>query len=124
MAKILIVDDQAAYVRSLVRALRPNFDLAAATSSDEAKASELGEIAVALVDIRLSEDQEDNREGLDLIRWLRQTHPHVSVVGMSALDEHELPQDVLEAGAVRFLSKPVTVSELMELLKELVGSDR
>ncbi len=117
--KLLIVDDQVMYGRSLDRALRSDFSIVVATTVQGAQQSKGENLSCALVDIRLDEAKPDDRQGLEFIRWLRERKPHIPIVAMSAIEEESLEDEALKAGATRFLRKPIGISRLKELLQEL-----
>lgn len=117
--KLLIVDDQVMYGRSLDRALRSDFSIVVASTVQEARQSEDDDLFCALVDIRLDESMPNDRQGLEFVSWLRERKPQIPIVAMSALDEESLEADALKAGATRFLRKPIVISRLKELLQEL-----
>lgn len=119
-ARIIILDDQEPYIRALERALRGEYEIVPARSLVEAESASFSGVQIALVDIRLREDKPGNREGLAFIGWLGENHPEVAAIAMSAIDEPGLDEAAMATGAVRFLPKPVRVSELKEILRELV----
>lgn len=119
--RLLVLDDQGPYVRSLARALRARYDIVAAGTVEEARERAADNIGVALVDVRLAEDDPANREGLVFVRWLRADRPEVPVIAMSALDDPGLPDEAKAAGAAVFLSKPIRLSELERLLADILG---
>ena len=120
--RLLILDDMEAYIRALERALRREWDVSGASTTYEARHVAEARPEVALVDVRLVEDDPDNREGLDFVRWLRSNGYRLPIVAMSALDDPSLPVEAEAAGADRFIAKPIRVSELRRLLRELLAS--
>jgi CheY-like chemotaxis protein len=119
---ILILDDQAQYLRSLERALRGEFGIRLAANQQEATQKLDHEVAVVLADIRLVESNVNDRQGLDFIRTARTQFPKLTIVAMSALDEAGIEAAAREAGANRFLRKPIIVTQLKELLHGLSAS--
>jgi len=117
MAKILILDDQEDYVRSLTHALRGDFEITTATSLFEAKERMEPTVDLALIDIRLSEDDPSNRDGLHFLEWVRMNYPEIPVIMMSAYREFDLAVESLNLGASYFLRKPINLVELKALLK-------
>lgn len=118
--KILVLDDQEQYLRSLARALRGEYELTTASTKQGAKAALTQEIDAVLTDIRLDESTDDDRQGLDFIRSLRVNYPDIPVVAMSALDVENIEADALAAGATRFLRKPIVISNLKRVLEQLL----
>ena len=119
--KILILDDQAQYLRSLARALRTDYDLALASTMDEAKRMLSEGISLVLTDICLDEASADDRQGIEFIRFVHSHRPAVPVIVMSAIDSPEIKDTSLVAGATQFLRKPILVSSLRKLIEKLVG---
>jgi len=118
--KILVLDDQVQYGRSLDRALRRECELVVATSSGEAKRKLSSDIACILADVRLNESNPNDREGLEFVSWVRSQRPDLPVISMSAVDDESLESDALKAGATRFLRKPIIISQLKVCLQELL----
>lgn len=118
--KLLILDDQEIYIRALVRALRGDYEIVSALSVAEAQERVADDMAIALVDVRLREDEPANRDGLKFVRWLKGNRPTVPVVAMSAVDDQSLPDEAKTAGAALFLQKPLRMSELKHALSTLV----
>jgi len=114
--KILIVDDLQEYLNSLCGALRDSYEIVKATSLREAKEKMDGSVKLALVDIRLSEDDPANQDGLLFLGWLKERFPVVPVVMMSAYRDFEAAVDAQNLGAVHFLKKPINLRELKEVI--------
>lgn len=117
---ILIIDDMQEYLNSLERTLRSIFEVRTALNLPEAKEKATPDIALALVDIRLSQEDASNRDGLEFLRWARAKYPNLPIVMMSAYSEFEAAVDALNLGANKFLKKPINVVELKALLKQLI----
>lgn len=122
--RILVLDDQTQYLRSLARALQAQYEMILASRVDEAKAALSNDIDVILTDIRLDESRDDDRQGLDFLRFLRADYHDLPVIAMSALEVENIEEEAMAAGATRFLRKPIVVSNLRLLLGEIVGGIR
>lgn len=118
--RILIVDDIEPYLNSLCRALRGEYEVIKALSLKEAEEKMDATIRLALVDIRLSEEDPANRDGLLLLGWLKENFPAVPVLMMSAYRDFDAAADALNLGAERFLKKPINLRELKEAISALV----
>ena len=75
---------------------------------------------VALIDIFLPE-----RDGLDLIRSLRASHPRLPLIAISGGSIARHPSDPLEdaitLGAAAILRKPVQAEELFDLIRRVAA---
>jgi len=118
MTKLLIVDDVHEYLDSLSRALSGEYEVVKAASMSETKNKMNDAIKLALVDVRLSETDTANRDGILLLSWLKENYPNLPVVMMSAYKDFDAAVDALHLGASRYLKKPINLREL----KELIGS--
>jgi len=120
MAKILIVDDREDYLRALTSALRRDFEVRLAKSLHEAIANMDASVDVALVDVRLSEDDDENRDGIKFLEWVRKNFPRVPTLMMSAYRDFDAAVEALNLGAAHFLKKPINLRELKELLRSFI----
>lgn len=120
MIKILIVDDVQEYLNSLSRALAGECETVKAASLKEAKERMDDMVKLALVDVRLSEADMANRDGILFLGWLREKYPKVPVVIMSAYRDFDVAVDALNLGASQYLKKPINLRELKNLIDLLV----
>ena len=116
---IVVVDDIPEYLHSLSRALDVAGHVETASTSGEAKAKINSETSIALLDIRLSESDPNNRDGILLLQWIRETFPQIKVILMSAYRDFDATVDALNLGAVGFLRKPINIQELKLKIREL-----
>ena len=117
MAKILVVDDMEQYIDSIERVLYKHA-VVRATSLAMAQNVCTEDIALALVDVRLSEQDIANRDGILLLDWIRKTFPNIPVAVMSGYADHDAAVNAINLGAVRYLKKPITLDELENLVAE------
>lgn len=121
MKKALIVDDIPEYVDTIEAYLEDGFDVLKAGSLDEAKKILAdNRVDLAVIDIRLNEDDPDNREGLELLTWLKERVPDVKVIVMSAYREFDFAVEALNAGADYFMRKPLDPDELNSTIQKLM----
>lgn len=122
MKRILIVDDVQDYLNSLSRALSEEYHVVKAADLEEAKAEVDNSIALALIDVRLSENDLSNRDGIIFLRWLKENYVEIPAVMMSAYKDFETAVDAINLGADRYLKKPINLKELKEIISMLIKS--
>jgi len=122
--KILIIDDIEDYLFSLKNALKDEYEIITAKNLDEAKKKTSKDIDIALIDIRLSEKDVTNRDGLIYLEWLKMNYPETHAVIMSAYKEFDLAVDALNLGAEYFLKKPINLTELKGILKTIISEKK
>jgi DNA-binding NtrC family response regulator len=121
--RILIVDDVAEYVQSLGRALSLEYDIVKTFTLEQAKKAMDSTISLALVDIRLSEDDMANRDGIIFLGWLKENFPNVHVVMMSAYRDFDSAVEALNLHAAGYLKKPINLRELKGLIASLLDKE-
>lgn len=120
--KLLILDDVIEYLNSLSRALGGEHEILTATTIEEAKAKLNDTIQLAILDVRLSEDDIANRDGIQFLGYLRQEYPRLPAIMMSAYRDFDAATDALNLGASYYLKKPINLRELKDLIATL-GSE-
>ena len=120
LKKIIVVDDVAEYVDSLARALSLQYEVLKAYSLQEAKKKMDSSIQLALVDVRLSEEDFTNRDGLIFLSWVKENFPDTPVLMMSAYRDFEAAVEAMNLGASYFIKKPINLKELRELIEKYI----
>jgi DNA-binding NtrC family response regulator len=103
---LLLVDDNEEFVASLKRVLRNEYEVRSAGSQAEALRLFVPPPDIALLDMRLKEDEPDNREGIVLLETLRQQFPDLPVLMNTAHGDVEAAVECVKLGAVDFIQKP------------------
>lgn len=116
--RILVVDDVKEYVDALARALSDEYEVVKAYSLEEGKEKMDATIALAIVDVRLSEIDYTNRDGILLLSWLKENYPTLPVIMISAYRDFDAAVDALNLGASHFLKKPINLKELREIISQ------
>jgi DNA-binding NtrC family response regulator len=120
MKTIFIVDDMQDYLQSLERVLARKWNVICAMSLCEAQEKlQACQVDVALIDIRLSTSDQENRDGIVLLRWLKERDASISVIIMSGFQDFDSAVDAINLGAIHFLKKPIYLPELDKLLGEI-----
>ena len=125
--KILLLEDDHLFARSIRKNLEDYYSVAHATRIDEA----LDLIAKDPPDLVLLDMMLQGENGLDFLGRIKDRMDHISVVALTAVDRIETVVRAMRAGAVDYLTKPVTCDALLlaiehalennELIKEIQG---
>ncbi len=118
-SKILIVDDDIEYLKSLARALKGDFSIVTASSSSEAKELLLSNPDLALFDIRLDDVDINNREGVEVLKFVKREMPTIPVVIMTAYGDIALAVEAMKLGAADFVQKG-DFSELKKTIRNVL----
>ncbi len=121
--RIVIVDDHP-FVREGLKQLlagQSEFNLVGEASSvSDAQASIDGaEPDVAVVDLALGTD-----DGIDLVRWIRQSHPAVRVLVLSMQDEALYAERLLRLGVSGYVMKNVAGTDFLGALRKVARGQK
>ncbi|SDL48735.1 nitrogen metabolism transcriptional regulator, NtrC, Fis family [Modicisalibacter muralis] len=120
-ARIVVVDDDRAIRWVLERALaQPDLEVASFERADGALESLLRQPPdVLLTDIRMP-----GLDGLDLLAKIRETHPDLPVIVMTAHSDLDSAVASYQGGAFEYLPKPFDVDEALALVRRAVAHAR
>ena len=117
MLSILIVEDDITFSLMFTTWLgKKGFVVRSSSSVSDAK-RRLGEEAFDLVisDLRLPDS-----DGIDLLKWLKSTHPSLPLIMMTSYAEIQTAVQAMKLGAADYIAKPLNPDELLGKIKELV----
>lgn len=121
--KIIIVDDHPLVRQGLAFSLAAHgrFDVCgeAETECEALALADDKEPDLMIVDISLK-----SGNGIDLIKQIKERHPKIKLLVMSAFQESLYGERALRAGALGFLNKQETQSKLMEAIDVVLRGDR
>ncbi len=118
--RVLVVEDHPIVCQGYLQLLkdRPEFKVCGtadgATLAIQIASETLPHLA--LIDLSLNEGG-----GLDLIRALRNQHPNIKILAVSAHDERLFSERVLRAGANGFVNKQCATTELLLAIDRVLG---
>jgi DNA-binding response OmpR family regulator len=106
---ILVIEDEPGIVDFLERGLQAQgFDVISALDGESGIEKALGgDVDLIVLDMMLP-----GRSGLEVLERLRASNPALPVIVLTALDEIEHRVTGLDAGAVDYLTKPFSLTEL------------
>lgn len=116
MLSILIVEDDITFSLMLTTWLgKKGFVVRSSSSVSDAK-RRLGEEAFDLVisDLRLPDS-----DGIDLLKWLKSTHPSLPLIMMTSYAEIQTAVQAMKLGAADYIAKPLNPEELLGKIREL-----
>lgn len=117
MARILLVDDDDLFRKSLAETLRRGgFDVEAVASPSSAL-SEIQKIPYSLIilDVKMPE-----MNGVELLRHIKETHPHIPVLMITAFAEVHDAVSAMKLGARDYLIKPFEGHQILQKIKEIL----
>jgi CheY-like chemotaxis protein/predicted regulator of Ras-like GTPase activity (Roadblock/LC7/MglB family) len=115
--KILVVDDEESMVFSIQDYLSSYADCMGATTYDGAISMLEMEKAISLV---ISDIRMPDKDGFDLLMWLREHRPHVKAIMITAYGSPSVRALAKQRGAVMYLEKPLDLEQLMQLVRQVV----
>lgn len=71
------------------------------------------------VDLILSDMDMPGKNGIELVKTLKQSHPHIRIVILTMLDDKKLVYETISAGADGYLLKSGTIDELLFAIKHV-----
>jgi len=112
--KILIVDDDIA-IREILKIMLDGFEVIEADNGEDAVRI-YKEIRpdIVFLDIVLPK-----MDGIEVTREILKIDPNAKIVGITAFESKG--EEMLKAGAVALLEKPITKSKLFELIERVCG---
>lgn len=116
MLSILIVEDDITFSLMLTTWLgKKGFVVRSSSSVSDAK-RRLGEEAFDLVisDLRLPDS-----DGIDLLKWLKNTHPSLPLIMMTSYAEIQTAVQAMKLGVADYIAKPLNPDELLGKIREL-----
>ncbi|MCI0471595.1 MAG: response regulator [Candidatus Aminicenantes bacterium] len=118
---LLLVDDDLDLLRQLNFLLEDDFSkIFLSSSRDKALESAKEKIDVCLVDVRLSETEPANTDGLKLAKELRQRDRDMIIIMMSRYDTKKYESlNSKETQADAFIRKPFTMDDFINLVAKI-----
>lgn len=124
--RVLVADDQPDVLAALRLLLKAEGYSTETVDSPSAilKAAEADDFDVLLMDLNYARDTTSGREGLDLLRRLKEVDETLPVVVMTAWGSVELTVEAMRAGARDFIQKPWENARLLSILRTQIELGR
>ncbi|MBN1262373.1 MAG: response regulator transcription factor [Anaerolineae bacterium] len=114
--RVLIVDDHTMVRRGLATFLRVKDDLELVGEANDGKEA-LNLCAGLRPDVVLMDLVMPEMDGATATRMIRERWPNIQVIALTSFQEKDLIHEVLQAGAIGYLLKNVSVDELAEAIR-------
>jgi two-component system cell cycle sensor histidine kinase/response regulator CckA len=117
---IMLVDDELVIINTVEAMLR-NLGYSVVTASDGQTAVEMYREHPGGIDLIIMDLAMPGMDGTECFRRLREVNPEVKVILSSGYGREGRAQEILDAGALAFLRKPYSLSDLSSLLCDILG---
>lgn len=126
LSRVLVADDQRDVLDALKLLLKGEPFTVETASSPAAVLSAVGKSAfdAILIDLNYSRDTTSGREGLELLRSVRQLEPELPVIVMTAWGTIDVAVAAMREGASDFIEKPWDNQRLLSVLRNQVELGR
>lgn len=115
--KILIVDDDPV-VLEVMKSIIASYGFALATAGDGQQAIErlgMDKFSIVITDINMPV-----MDGMELLRHVKSHYPKIGVIVVTGLSEEYTYVDVINAGAIDYMTKPFDSTELLARLRRVI----
>ena len=118
MTKILLVEEKKEVRDFIVRFFSErNFDVLNATNGIDA----LLAIKRDRPDIVLLELEMKDMDGIEVLRRIRKIKRNIKVIVVTSIDDIEIMNEAKRLGIISYLTKPIVLSELMDIVLKNLG---
>ncbi len=119
--RLLIVDDEVAIGKLVSERLRlEGFDCATCSSAEEA----LGLLEQREFDLVISDLNMPGMSGLELLKKVRETHPHLAFMMATGVDDVQVSVRAMKDGAYDYLLKPLHLEAVVASVKRALEKSR
>jgi two-component system, NarL family, invasion response regulator UvrY len=122
-SNILVADDHTVVRKGLIQLLReemPNIQFGEAGSGEETlRTLRSAHWHLLILDINMPE-----RSGVDILKHIRASHPHVKVLILSGFPEKQYALNLLRMGASGYLNKDMAPAELINAVRAVLTGRR
>ncbi|MCP4902771.1 MAG: response regulator [bacterium] len=123
MTKVLIVDDEIPLLRNLssyLGSFEPEFDVMTSPSAEEALEilQKHADFDILLTDVRLP-----GMDGIELVQRAVGLRKNLKLLVMTAFSSQKIRRGAVDAGALRYLEKPLDLKKLRQVLLEIAATN-
>ena len=122
MIRILLVDDHALF-RSGMRSILDEMEGMEVVSEAESGEEAVDSVRKSAPDVILMDVNMEGIGGIEATRRVLRVAPDVKVIALTALDDMPFPNQLLDAGAVGYVTKGCPADELAVAIRKVVQGD-
>ena len=119
--RIMLIDDEPIVCERLKPALeKVGFEVETHTESQAA----VDRLAEAKFDVVVTDVKMRGPDGLDVLHFVKQHSPSTKVVIITGFATVETARDAMKSGAVDFIAKPFKISQLRDLILNMMQGSK
>jgi len=124
MIRILIVDDAVFARKKLSDILKKDgFEIAGEADNGKDAIEKYKELKPDLVTMDIVMPKMEEIDGIAAVREIVKFDPQAKIIMVSAMDQHALVVEAIQAGAQDYIVKPFLASEVIEKIQRVLGKD-
>lgn len=122
MAKVLIVDD-ALFMRRLLSDIlkKEGIEVCGEAENGKEAIDKFQQLKPDLVTMDIVMPKMDEIDGVAAVREIMKIDPQAKIIMVSAMGQHSLVVEAIQAGAKDFVTKPFQPSRVIEAIKRVLG---
>lgn len=122
MAKVLVVDDALFMRKMLIDILnKEGFEVCGEAENGKQAIEQYQQLKPDLVTMDIVMPKMEEIDGIGAVKEIMKTDPKAKIIMVSAMGQHVLVVEAIQAGAKDFITKPFQPSRVTEALKRLLG---
>ena len=122
MAKVLVVDDALFMRKMLIDILKKEgFEVCGEAENGKDAIEQYKQLKPDLVTMDIVMPKMDEVDGIAAVREIMKIDPQAKIIMVSAMGQHVLVVEAIQAGAKDFITKPFQPSRITEALKRLLA---
>jgi len=122
MAKVLVVDD-ALFMRKMLSDIlkKEGFEVVGEADNGKDAVEKYKELKPDLVTMDIVMPKMEEIDGIAAVREIVKTDPQDKIIMVSAMGQHALVVEAIQAGAKDFIVKPFQPSRVVEAIRRVLG---
>lgn len=122
MTKVLIVDDALFMRRMLFDIIhKEGFEICGEAENGKEAIDKYQQLNPDLVTMDIVMPKIDDIDGIKAVKEIIKINPQAKVIMVSAMGQHSLVVEAIQAGAKDFVTKPFQPSRVIEALRRVLG---